>query len=308
MRMGIFVGTIGSGATLDEQVQQAVDTERDGFDSFWAAQVSGVDALTLFALAGQRTSRIELGTAVVPIYPRHPITLAQQALTASAAANGRLFLGIGLSHKVSMEGRFGLPYDRPARTMREYLSVLRPLVHEGSAEFSGDVYRVASTLQVPSAKPFPIGVAALGPRMLRIAGELAEGTVTWMVGPKTLDTHIVPRITAAARDAGRPQPRVCVGAPIAVTDDKDAALQTAARYFARYNELPSYRRMLDIEGVEHPADIAIVGNEEEVERQLRTLADAGATDLLASVFPVGDDRPASVARTRMLLKGLVGTI
>ena len=285
-----------------------VAAENDGFDSFWFAQVLGPDALTLIALAGQRTQRIEVGTAVVPTFPRHPMILAQQAMTAQAATGGRLTLGIGVSHRPAIEDRYGISFDRPALHMREYLSVLRALVHKGSVEFSGQVFRVSGTLQAPSASPFPILIAALAPRMLGIAGELTEGTITWMVGPKTLDTHIVPRINAAAESAGRPRPRVCVGVPIAVTDDATAAHETAARMFERYGQLPSYRRMLDIEGVEKPAEVAIVGNEAKVERQLRNLADTGATELLASIFPVGDGSEASVARTRELLKGLVGKI
>ena len=299
---------MGTAHDLDGQVRQVVAAEDDGFDSFWAAQVLGVDALTLFALAGQRTKRIEMGTAVVPTYSRHPLYLAQQALTAQAATGGRLTLGIGVSHKPMVEGRLGLSFDRPALHMREYLSVVRALVHERSVDFTGRMLRVNSALQVPGATPFPIVIAALAPRMLRIAGELAEGTVTWMAGRKTLEEHIVPRISSAAESAGRPKPRVCVGVPIAVTDDSAAARRQAAKNFSRYGELPSYRRMLDIEGVEGPADVAIVGNEAEVERQLRALADIGATDLLASIFPVGDEADASVARTRALLKSLIGRI
>ena len=308
MRIGIFVGSVGATLDLEGQVQQVITAEEGGFDSFWSAQVLGMDALTLFALAAQRTRRIEMGTAVVPTYPRHPLALAQQSLTVQAATDGRLTLGIGLSHKPTVEGRLGLSFDRPALHMREYLSALRALVHERGVDFNGQVFQVNAALQMPGITPFPIVIAALGPRMLRIAGELAEGTVTWMVGRKTLREHIVPRIRAAANDAGRPSPRVCVGVPIAVADDTGAAYETAARAFARYRELPSYRRMLDIEGAESPADVAIVGDEAEVERQLRAYAEAGATDLLASIFPVGDDADASVSRTRALLKSLVGRL
>ena len=308
MRIGIFVGSLGAAGDLEGQVDQIVDAEDDGFDSFWSAQVAGVDALTLFALAGQETDRIEMGTAVVPTFPRHPLALAQQSLTVQAATDGRLTLGIGLSHRPAVEGRLGMAFDRPALHMREYLSVLRPLVHEGSVEFSGEIFNVNGSIQMPGATPFPIMIAALAPMMLRIAGELSEGTITWMVGRKTLAGHIVPRITSAAESAGRPAPRVCVGAPIAVTDDTAAARAHATELFQRYDQLPSYRRMLDIEGVQAPADVAIVGDEAEVEAQLRALADAGATDFLAAVFPVGHDADASVARTRALLKGLVGKI
>ncbi len=308
MKIGIFIGSMGASSGLMGQVQQAVDAENDGFDSFWSAQVAGVDALTLFALAGQRTERIRMGTAVVPTFPRHPVMLAQQALTANAATGGRIDLGIGLSHRPTVEERWGLPFERPAQHMSEYLSVLRSLVDEGSARFEGEIFRVNADIDVPSAEPFPILVAALAPRMLRIAGQQAEGTVTWMVGPTTLRTHVVPRISAAASDAGRPAPRVCVGLPIAVTDDPVGARLQAAEHFGRYGLLPSYRRMLDIEGVESPADIAVVGSEDEVTEQLAVVAEAGATELLASIFPHGDDEEASVARTRALVKSLIGKL
>ena len=308
MRIGIFIGSLGAAVDLEGQVSQVAAAENDGFDSLWSAQVLGIDALTLFALAGQRTKRIEMGTGVVPTYPRHPTALAQQALTTNAATGGRLALGIGLSHRPVVEQRFGMSFDRPALHMREYLSVLRGLVHEGSVEFHDEVFNVEAAIDVPSATPFPILIAALGPRMLRIAGELSEGTVTWMVGPKTLQKHIVPRINAAAEKAGRPKPRVCVGLQIAVTDDRQAAHREASNLFHRYGRLPSYRRMLDIEGVEGPADVAIMGNESQVEEQLRALAQAGATDFMAAIFPTGDDGEASVARTRSLLKKLIGKI
>ena len=308
MRIGIFITSIGAAPDLEGQVQQVVAVEKEGFDSFWTAQTLGVDALTLISLAGQQTNRIELGTAVVPTFPRHPLMLAQQALTTQAAAGGRLILGIGLSHKPAIERRFGLSFEKPVRHMQEYLSVLRPLVRQGSVDFHGEVFDVQATLEGLRATQFPIVVAALGPRMLRVAGELAEGTVTWMVGRKTLQTHIVPRITAAAEAKGRPAPRICVGVPIVVTDDPATAQDRAARLFHSYSRLPSYRRMLDIEGVQAPSDVAVIGNEAQVEGQLRQFAEAGATDLLATVFPVDEDTEISVARTRALLKSLVGKI
>ena len=186
--------------------------------------------------------------------------------------------------------------------MREYLSVLRQLIHEGRADFSGELFRVDAAIDVPGATPLPVLVAALGPRMLGIAGELAEGTVTWMVGLKTLKTHIAPRIIAAAANAGRPNPRICVGVPIAVTDDPKAARDKASVLFRRYGELPSYKSMLDIEGAEGPEEVVVVGNEEQVEQQLHALAQAGATDLLAMSFTADVDEEASSARTRALLK------
>jgi F420-dependent oxidoreductase-like protein len=312
MRIGIFYGGVASLESKIQgpagHVQRVVDAEQDGFDSVWIAQIFGPDALTIVALAGARTQRIELGTAVIPTFPRHPFALAQQALTAQAAANGRLALGIGPSHKLVVEDMWGLSYDQPAKHIREYLSVLRPLVQQGSVAFRGDVFHVSGALQVPGARPFPILIAAMAPVMLRIAGELADGTVTAFTGPKAVETHIVPRINGAAAAAGRPRPRICVGVGVAVTDDAAAARELAARDFQIYGTLPAYRRMLDIEGAPGPADVALVGNEAEVERQVRALAAAGATDLLAMIFPADKDEAASLARTLALLKSLVGRV
>jgi len=316
MRIGIHYGGAASIESqlqsVDEHVQRVVDAEEDGFDSIWLAQIFGADALTVIALAGPRTKRIEMGTGVVPTYPRHPFVLAQQALTVQAAAGGRLSLGIGLSHQPVIEGMWGLSYERPARHMREYLSVLRPLVEEGNVAFSGEVFRVQAGLQVPGAQPFPILIAGLAPVMLRIAGELADGTMTWMAGPKTLEKHIVPRISSAAQKAGRPAPRIGVGLPIAVTDDAAAARKRAAQEFQMYGFLPNYRRMLDIEGAQGPEDVALIGNEAEVEKQLREIAAVGATDFVAALFPADGDPgaspDASMTRTRALLKNLVGKV
>lgn len=305
MKLAIFFGGV---ADVDGQVQAVVEAEKDAFDGIWFGQIFGPDALTVLALAGQKTDHIELGTSVVPTYPRHPHMLAQQALTVQAACGGRFNLGIGLSHAPVVESMWGLKYDRPAVHMREYLSVLLPLLREGRASFNGDFFRVNATVQVPVPQPPPVLIAALAPVMLRMAGEMTDGTITWMVGPKTLETHIVPRITKAAAGAGRPAPRVVVGLPIAVTDDAADARERAGRSFQIYGTLPNYQRMLNIEGAGGPADVAIVGNEGEVEKQLRNLASAGATDFLAGSFPVGDDPQASLGRTRALLKGLVGKV
>ncbi len=312
MRIGLNYGGVASIEaqiqSVEEHVQRVVDAEEDGFDSIWLAQIFGADALTVIALAGPRTSRIEMGTGVVPTYPRHPFVMAQQALTVQAATGGRLSLGIGLSHQPVIEGMWGLSYEKPARHMREYLSVLRPLVEKGNVGFSGEVFRVQGALQVPGAQPCPILIAGLAPMMLRIAGELADGTITWMTGPKTIETHIVPRITTAAEAAGRPAPRVGVALPVAVTDDAAAARERAAQEFQMYGALPNYRRMLDIEGAAGPADVAIVGTEAEVERQIREIAAAGATDFIAPLFPTDSDPDASMGRTRALLKSLVGKV
>ena len=309
MRIGLFVGALELMRDVAERLERISEAEADGFDSYWLPQHFGADMLTIIAMAGMQTSRIELGTAVVPTYPRHPVALAQQALTAQVAAGGRLTLGIGVSHRSTIEDWLGLSYAHPARHIEEYLSVLRPLLYESGVDFRGREFQVAGELQIPDADmvSVPVVMAALGPRMLEIAGRLADGAVTWMTGPVTLRDHVVPRLNDAAGAAGNPAPRVCVGLPIAVTDYPARARARADRLFQHYAVLPSYRAVLEREGVESPGEIAIVGNESAVEDQLRTLADTGATDLLATIFPVEGSR-TSFTRTRTFLQGLVGRL
>ena len=309
MRIGLFVGAMELMRNVAERLQRISEAEADGFDSYWLPQQFGADMLTVIAMAGMQTHRIELGTAVVPTYPRHPVAMAQQALTAQVAAGGRLTLGIGVSHRSTIEDWLGLSYAHPARHMEEYMSVLRPLLNESGVDFQGREFQVAGELQIPDADMVscPVVIAALGPRMLEIAGRLADGTVTWMTGPNTLREHVVPLINESAAVAGTPPPRVCVGMPIAVTDNAGRARARADRLFQHYAILPSYRAMLEREGAEGPGDIAIVGDEAAVEDQLHRLAEAGATDLLATVFPV-DGSQTSITRTRAFLQGLVGRV
>jgi F420-dependent oxidoreductase-like protein len=296
------------GGSVEPVLQQLVDAETDGFDNAWLGQVFGLDVMTVIAMAGARTSRIEIGTSVVPTYPRHPFIMAQQAMTTQAAMGGRFVLGIGLSHQPVIENMWGLSYEHPARHMREYLSVLLPLVREGRVAFAGDVYRTAGGIDITDGKPVPVIIAALAPRMLKLAGERTEGTVTWMTGAKTIETHVGPGIRTAAAAAGRPEPRIVAGLPVCVTDDAAGARELAAKIFQVYGQLPNYRRMLDKEGAAGPADVAIVGSEAEVEQQIRAIANAGATDFMAAMFPHGSDAGASMARTRAVVKSLIGKV
>jgi len=289
MRIGLMHGDVGS-FTVEEQIQQIVDEEKDGFPCAWFGQIFGGDSLTLVALAGQRTKTIQIGTGVIPTYTRHPYAMAQQAMTVQAALDGRFVLGIGPSHQMVVERLWGLSYEKPARHMREYLQVLLPLVREGQVRFSGEVYKVTAQVTVEGMKPLPVIISALAPMMLKLAGSMADGTATWMTGLKTVETHIVPSITAAAKEAGRPAPRIVVGLPVCVTDDVAAGREAAAKAFAMYGGLPNYRRMLDKEGAAGPADVAIVGNEAQVETQIRALAGTGATDMVAPIFPTGRTR------------------
>jgi len=301
MRIGIVSSAVGNPSLgVHDVVQQIVEHEKQGFAFVSLPNLFGVDAITAVALAGRDTTRIELATGVVPTPPRHPAALAQQALTAQAACGGRFVLGIGLSHKLVIEDMFGLSYARPAQQMREYLRVLMPLLGGTPAAFRGEHYRVNASLRVPGAQPVPVLVAALGPRMLRLTGELAHGTTTWMTGTKTLCDHIVPTLTRAAEAAGRPAPRVVAAIPMALTRDVAAARDACNKAFAIYPSLPSYRAMLDREGASAPADIALIGDESALRAGLARLRDAGVTDLAASPFPVG---AGSSSLTRSFLQG-----
>lgn len=300
MQIGIFGGATANGP-IDRIVDDVRDANEDGFHSYWLPQIFGMDALTALAVVGREVDRIELGTGVVPTYPRHPVMLAQQALTTQAVCGGRLALGIGLSHQLVIEGMFGLSFDKPVRHMREYLAILLPLVREGAVSFTGETLSGNVGVDVQGTTPVPVLLAALGPKMLELAGREADGTVTWMTGPATLESHIVPAISAAAAAAGRPAPRVSVGLPVCVTDDTDAARERAARTFEIYGTLPSYRAMLDREGAEGPADVAVVGDEKSVQGQLERLTEVGGTDFVANVFGSSAERE----RTRAFLRSLL---
>ena len=288
MRIGIIAGATGGDEGLDSLVASAKDFEARGFDTMWMANIFGLDAITAAAVIGRETKTIALGTAVVPTYPRHPTALAQQALTAQAASSGRFHLGIGLSHKVVIEDMLGLSYARRAQHMREYMAVLGPLLRGEPARFEGDEFRVNLSLTIPNAPPVPTLIAALGDHMLRIAGQTAEGTVLWMTGPDTIESHVGPRLRAAASQAERPAPRIVAGLPIVLTDDADAARKAINEILVIYGQLPSYRAMLDKEGAAGPADVALVGNEKELDAQIRRLEDVGVTDFSASIIPTGE--------------------
>jgi F420-dependent oxidoreductase-like protein len=306
MRIGIGVGEIaGRPATVDDLMAQVRAAEQDGFATAWFANIFGFDAITACALAGRETKRIELGTGVVPTYPRHPVAMAQQALSASAACGGRFTLGIGLSHQIVIEAMLGLSFAKPFSHMREYVSVLSPLLRGEPVGHQGAEYRINAQLNVTGAQPPPLLIAALAPKMLDLTGAEAAGTITWMTARKTLQEHTVPRITEAASRAGRPAPRIVCGLPIAVCDDPKAARERAGQAFQIYGSLPSYRAMLDREGAAGPGDVAIVGDESSVAEQLDRLAQVGVTDFLAAPFPVGGDSQASLARTRALLLKLL---
>ncbi|MEY4606448.1 MAG: hypothetical protein RLY45_1208 [Actinomycetota bacterium] len=301
------IGTMSSainGGTVDDVIAEARWAKDFGMHTFWSSQIFGHDALTALAVVGREVPGMELGTAVVPTYPRHPWVMAQQALTVQAAISaggrgGSLCLGIGLSHKIVVESMWGLSYDKPVRHLREYLSVMMPLLEGNPVKFEGDEYRVQGGLAAAGSSRPSVVVAALGPQMLRITGAMADGTSTWCVGPKTLKDLTIPTLRQAAADAGRPEPRVVCALPVAVTDDVDASRSRAAQVFAVYDTLPSYKTMMDREGVDGPGGLAICGSEAEVRDQVAELRSIGVTDFNAGVYT---SDPEEVARTHAVLR------
>lgn len=293
----------GGGQKLENLVAQFVAAEADGFEAAWVPNIFGHDALTLCALAGNATSKLEIGTAVVPTFSRHPLYMAQQALSTQAAAGGRFVLGIGPSHKIVIENMLGLSFEKPARHVREYVRVVKDLIDEGKTSFEGETYHVNGGLQIASS-PCPVLIGALGPVMRKIGGTYADGTITWMTGPRVLGESLVPELCAAAEAAGRPAPRVVAGVPIVLTHDPDGAREAASKMFSLYGTLPSYRAMLDAEGVSEPGELAIAGDERCIEEGITRLASAGVTDFNAAFFPFGDDPKAAIARTRDFVASL----
>lgn len=298
MRYGLGLDTSRPISGIIDDTNKAVS---DGFDMVFASNIFGYDALTLLAVVGSHVPGIELATAVVPTYPRHPIMMAQQALTVQAATGGRLTLGIGLSHQIVIEGLHGYSYEKPARHMREYLSALMPMLNGEQVAFEGETLKAVTIGPLDVEAPAPdVLVAALGTVMLKLTGKMADGTITWMTGPATLESHIIPTITAAADDAGKKPPRIVATFPVCVTDDADAARTLAAQLFAIYDTLPSYKAMLDKEGVPGPGGVAIVGDEASVRDQILHLESIGVTDFGGGAY----GSPEEVSRTMAVFCGL----
>jgi F420-dependent oxidoreductase-like protein len=300
MRIGV---TYVESGPLSEVLAAIERAEQAGFDTAWVTQFDHLDSLAVLALAGRLTRRIELGSAVAPTYHQHPAVLARQALTAQQASGGRLALGVGPSHRILVEGVYGLKFDRPIRHMREYLAVLRSLLSFRPVHFQGEMFRVDLAVPGQPVPVPPILVAALGPQMLRLAGTLADGVITFMGGPAYLRTTAVPIVRAAAQAAARPAPRIVAGFPIAVTSQGEAARRASSLRLAEHAQWPSYRGAMQIEGAREGADVSLIGGEADVRRALDDLRGIGVTDLLAQTFAVPED-PDGPARTWDFLAAL----
>ncbi len=283
-------------------VDAVVDAERRGFGRAWLGQRLGWDPLTVIAAIGDRAPRIGMGTAIVVTWSRHPLTLAAEALTAQAAVQGRLTLGIGPSHQPIVEGRFGQHWHRPGRHVEEQLDVLLPALRGEAVDVHGETVTAVGALTAPGAPAPPLLLSAHGPRLLRMAGERADGVITTWTDARSVAENVVPAVRAAA--AGRPDPQVVVGVIATLTDDRDAAREHVARNFGMAGSLPSYRRSLDQAGFSGPEDTILAGNEAELEKAVRRFADAGATEL--QLCPVGP--PAEQARTIEFFGGLASAV
>jgi F420-dependent oxidoreductase-like protein len=288
-----------------------------GVASIWVPQIPDeFDALTMAAVVGLEAPGVEIGTAVVPVQPRHPIALAQQVLSVQALLGGRLALGLGVSHHWIIDEMLGLPYERPAATMRAHLDVLDQALAGaglGNVDVDNELFRVHQPIDVTDVGPTPLLLAALGPAMLRIAGERTDGTILWLADERAIASHVVPRITEAATAAGRPAPRVVAGVPVCVCgdDEVDTAIARANRVLSEAEVSPNYQRLLDLGDATSVGDILAAGSEASVERRLRSFADAGVTDLSVRVVPIGEDREALLAsrqRTRDYLASLSGSL
>jgi F420-dependent oxidoreductase-like protein len=294
MRISIGLDTDGG---IESTLARARKLRDAGFTSMWSSQIFGPDTLTALAIVGRELPTLDLGTAVVPIQPRHPSMLAAQARTVQEAIGGHLSLGIGLSHQVIVEGMWGISFDKPVRYMREYLEALAPLLRGENVSVKGE--RVSATSLSPvgpkDVDPPSLLVAALGSKMLKLAGTLTDGTLTWMTGRQTIATHVAPTINEAASEAGRPAPRIVCALPICVTSDIEGAKARGNEIFKVYGTLPSYAAMLEKEGVSDPAGVAILGSSEQVREQVSLLAEAGVTEFSGNPFGEASEREDTLA-------------
>lgn len=317
MRIGVMVGPErGRYASKVDRLRADVRwAEEAGLATVWIPQIPDeFDALTACAVAGLDTARIEIGTAVVPVQPRHPIALAQQALSVQAVCAGRLALGLGVSHHWIIDEMLGLPYERQAATMRAYLDVLDQAFRgPGPVDVDNGVFRVHNPLDITDLTPTPVLIAALGPQMLRLAGARTDGTILWLADERAVGTHVAPTITRAAEAAGRPSPRIVAGIPVCLCSDHevDAAVARTNRILAEAEVSPNYQRLLDKGAAKNVGDILAAGSESSIEKRLRAFGDAGVTDVSLRVVPIGDTRDeliASSKRTRAYLSALAGSL
>ncbi|WP_019069994.1 LLM class F420-dependent oxidoreductase [Streptomyces hokutonensis] len=317
MRIGVMIGPERGDSVrkVTRMIDDVTWAEKAGFDTVWVPQIpTDFDALTAIALMGVRTERIELGTAVVPLQAQHPIALARQAISAQAAAGGRLALGLGPSHHWIIQDMLGLPYEKPAALTRDYLDVLDAAFGgTDMVDVENDTFTVHNPLTLAPVSRLPVLLAALGPVMLRLAGERADGTVLWMADERAVAEHVVPRITKAAESAGRPAPRIVAGIPVCLCapDRVDEARERANRILGEAEISPNYQRVLEYGDARDIGDLCAAGDENAIAARFQRFADAGVTDLSVRLLPIGDNRDELVAskyRTRDMLAALAADL
>ena len=294
------IGLLGLGDqySIDTVVAAAAAAAEEGFGTYWLP--GEIDPISALVAAGREVPDIKLGISVIPIYSRHPVAMAAEALMTNQAIGGRLILGLGLSHRPIVETKWGQPFVRPVRLLSEYLQILIPLLDHREVDFMGEMLGARMSLRADGAPRPTVLIAAMGPQTLRVAGKYSDGTDTWMTGPRTLSELTVPTLTAAAEAAGRAAPIVAAGMPICVTKDVAGARGRAAATYGHHATFPTYRTMLDREGMNGPEDLAIVGDEDAVLVQLRTLKSLGVTDIIASPFGTDDE----IRHTRATLRAV----
>ncbi|MEU2549153.1 LLM class F420-dependent oxidoreductase [Streptomyces roseolus] len=295
MNLGVTLGSTSRQLPLDDTVALAREAREAGLHSGWFGQSFAYDSPSLAAIVGREVPGLQVGTAALPIFGRHPLLVSSQAQTAQAATGGRYHLGLALGTRHLTEGAFGLPYRRPIGLLREFLTALRPLLETGEADFHGELLTATTpySATVPGARPtVPVLVAAMGPQALRVSGELADGILPFLAGPRALAEHIVPAVTTAAEAAGRPAPRIVALVPGAVTDDAEGVRRRATDALALYERVPSYQRVIELSGADRAADLAVLGDEETVAAEVRRYRDAGATEVVFTATDLNgeDDR------------------
>jgi F420-dependent oxidoreductase-like protein len=317
MRIGLMVGPERGryAAKVEHLRAEARWADDAGLATVWVPQIpDDFDALTMATLVGEVTTRVEIGTAVVPVQVRHPIALAQQTLSVQAVCAGRLALGLGVSHHWIIDEMLGLSYERPVATMRAHLDVLdQALRGSGPVDVENDLFRVHNPLDITDITPTPVLIAALGPMMLRLAGERTDGTILWMADERAIGTHVAPTITKAAEGAGRPAPRIVAGVPVCLCrdDEVDVAAARANRVLAEAEMSPNYQKLLQHGDARNVGDLLAAGSETTIEKRLRAFADAGATDVSVRLLSIGDGREARVAsaqRTRDFVGSLARSL
>jgi 5,10-methylenetetrahydromethanopterin reductase len=299
MRFGIMGNQAYSVAArgpydVEALVADALRAQRDGMASYWIGQQFDWDAFSLLAALVREVPEIEFGTAVTHIWTAFPAHMAQQAMSLQVLSGGRFTLGIGLEHEWVIRQMWGLDWDRPVSRLEEYLDVVRSLLWTGSVDHDGEFFKVKTAFLRFAPRPeTQVILAALGPRMLKLAAEKANGTTTWLTGPNTVANYVIPTIREAAEAAERPAPRVIPLMPIAVTCDVAAMRDQVSEEMAIYHRMPSYRAMLEREGVKTAGETGLFGSRDDVEEALGRLAEAGATDFGAILFGDDDEQEAT---------------